>query len=67
MAKRRPIRPPMSSEQMLDYHREAAKERARRGLPTFTREARREEVMGKTEGESRLSRTQRYSQVKRRR
>lgn len=54
------------SQSDYDKHRlERAQERARRGLPTFTRSEVRERVMGQTEGENALQQTHRRSQIQR--
>ena len=66
MAKKYVVRAPLSQSEYLAHLKSQAEERQRRGLLTFTRESRREEIMGETEGESKLSKTHRASQVKRR-
>lgn len=66
MARKYTVQPPMSAAELQEYHRKQAQERQRRGLQTFTRPERAEEVMGQTAGEARLQRTQRHSQVGRR-
>lgn len=60
------IRPSLSSAEYNRIQKEQAAERARRGFKPFTRDARREEVMGATAAEARLNTAQRYSQVNRR-
>jgi len=59
------IQPSLSSAEYNRIAKAQAEERTRRGFKAFTRDARREEVMGATGAEARLNTAQRYSQVTR--
>jgi hypothetical protein len=62
-SKRRVVVNPLTDEQRRQYERDQARERAKRGLPSFTRPERREAILGSTKAESGLGRTQRQSQA----
>jgi len=56
---------PMTAGQYQSYMRKQAEERRSRGLPTFTRPKRREEVLGSSDAENVLQRYHRQSQITR--
>ena len=63
MASKKKPAPPMTPGQLDRFRKNAALERQRRGLPTFTRSEVREKVLGSTAAENTLQRYQRRSQA----